>query len=60
MLRLALLFFIIALIALLFGFGIIADMSFFAAKVFFFVFIVLAVVFLLGGLFRGAPPRDVV
>jgi uncharacterized membrane protein YtjA (UPF0391 family) len=59
MLRLALLFFVIALIALLFGFDFIAGMSFFAAKLFFFVFVVLAVVFLLGSLFRGAPPRDV-
>ncbi len=60
MLRLALLFLVVAIIAALFGFGLIADMSFVAAKIFFFIFIVLAVLFFLGGLFRGGAPRDVV
>jgi uncharacterized membrane protein YtjA (UPF0391 family) len=59
MLRLALVFFIIALIAAAFGFGLIADMSYLAAKIFFFVFIVLAVLALLGGAFRGSPPPPV-
>jgi uncharacterized membrane protein YtjA (UPF0391 family) len=54
MLRLALLFLVIALLAGLFGFPIVASESFFVAQIFFFVFIVLAVIFLLGGLFRGS------
>jgi uncharacterized membrane protein YtjA (UPF0391 family) len=60
MLRLALLFLVIALIAGLFGFGLVADMSYGAARIFFFLFIVLAVVFVLGGLLRGSAPRDVI
>jgi len=59
MLRLALLFLVIALFAGLFGFPIIEGFTFEAARIFFFLFIVLAVLFLLGGLFRGSP-RDVV
>jgi uncharacterized membrane protein YtjA (UPF0391 family) len=58
MLRLALVFLIIALLAGLFGFNLIEGMSYLAAKIFFFLFIVLAIVFLLGGAFRGS--RDVV
>ncbi len=53
MLRLALLFLIIALIAGLFGFDLVAGMSFAAARIFFFIFIVLAVLFVLGGLLGG-------
>ena len=49
MLRWALVFLVIALIAALFGFGLVADMSYMAAKVLFFVFLVLAVLSLLGG-----------
>jgi uncharacterized membrane protein YtjA (UPF0391 family) len=60
MLRLALLFFIIALVAGLFGFNFIEGMTFFAAKIFFFLFLVLAVIFVLGGLLGGSAPRDVV
>jgi uncharacterized membrane protein YtjA (UPF0391 family) len=56
MLRLAILFLVIALIAALFGFGLVADMSYSAAKIVFFVFLVLAVLSFLGGSFRGAPP----
>ena len=56
MLRLALAFLLIALIAGLLGFPLIAGLSYEAARIFFFVFLVLAVLFLLGGLFRGAPP----
>jgi uncharacterized membrane protein YtjA (UPF0391 family) len=58
MLRLALLFLIIALIAGLLGFGLVANLSFEAAKILFIVFIILAVLFFLGGMFRGpaAPP----
>jgi uncharacterized membrane protein YtjA (UPF0391 family) len=59
MLRLALLFLVVALVAGLFGFGLVADMSYGAAKIFFFLFIVLAVMFFLGTLLRGSP-RDIV
>jgi uncharacterized membrane protein YtjA (UPF0391 family) len=55
MLRLAVLFLVIALIAALFGFGMVSDMSYDAAKIFFFVFIVLAVLSLLGGVMRRPP-----
>src|SRR2546423_193866 len=43
MLRLALAFLVVALVAALFGFGMVADLSFEAAKVLFFIFLVLAV-----------------
>jgi uncharacterized membrane protein YtjA (UPF0391 family) len=52
MLRLALLFLVVALVAALFGFGLVADMSWVAAKILFFVFIVLAILAFLGGAFR--------
>jgi len=52
MLRLAILFAIVAMIAGLFGFGIIQDMSFTVAKILFFIFLVLAVLAMLGGVFR--------
>jgi uncharacterized membrane protein YtjA (UPF0391 family) len=52
MLRLAILFLVIALIAACFGFGWIEGASFEAAKILFFVFIVLAVLSFLGGAFR--------
>ncbi len=60
MLRLALLFLIVALLAGLFGFPIIEGMSFLAARIFFFIFIVLAVLFLLGGLFGGRRRGDII
>ena len=53
MLRLAILFVVVALIAALFGFGLIADMSFDVARILFFVFVVLAVLSFLGGMFRS-------
>jgi uncharacterized membrane protein YtjA (UPF0391 family) len=53
MLRMALLFLIIALIAGAFGFGTISAVSWGIGKILFFVFIVLAVLFLLGGMFGG-------
>ena len=56
MLRMAILFLVIALIAALFGFGMVSGMAYDAAKILFFVFIVLAVLSLLGGFFRGRPP----
>jgi uncharacterized membrane protein YtjA (UPF0391 family) len=58
MLRLAILFLVVALIAALFGFGLVADFSYDAAKILFFVFIVLAVLSFLGSALagRGGPP----
>lgn len=58
MLRLALLFLVVSLIAALFGFGGIAAASAGIAKVMFFIFLVLFVVALLGGLM--SRPSDVV
>ena len=60
MLRLALLFLVIALIAALLGFGLVAGMSFEAARLLFGVFIVLAILSFIGGMFRSPPPQDVV
>ena len=57
MLRWAIVFLVIALIAACFGFGWVSNMSYDAAKVLFFVFIVLAVLSFLGGVIRGYPPR---
>jgi uncharacterized membrane protein YtjA (UPF0391 family) len=53
MLRLALVFLIIALIASLFSFGIIANFAFDAAKILFFLFLILAVVAFIADAFRG-------
>jgi uncharacterized membrane protein YtjA (UPF0391 family) len=55
MLRLALIFAVISLIALFFGFGLVANVSYDVAKILFFVFLVLAVVSLLAGAFRSPP-----
>lgn len=52
MLRLALLFLVIALIAAVFSFGLIADMSYVVARVMFVIFLVLAILAFLGGAFR--------
>lgn len=57
MLRWAIVFLVVALIAACFGFGWVSSMSFMAAKILFFVFIVLAVLAFLGGVMnRGTPP----
>jgi len=53
MLRLAVVFLIVALVAALFGFGLLADFSFDAAKILFFVFLVLAVISFIADAFRG-------
>ncbi len=53
MLRLAVLFLIIALIAAFFGFGGVAAISWDGARIFFIVFLVLAVLSLLGHGLRG-------
>jgi len=55
MLRYALIFFIVALIAALFGFGGIAAGATEIAKILFFVFVVLFVVSLVAGLVRRGP-----
>ena len=60
MLRLALLFLVVALIAGFFGFGLVSGMAFDAARIFFFIFIVLAVLFFIGNLARGDSPRSLV
>jgi uncharacterized membrane protein YtjA (UPF0391 family) len=52
MLRLAVVFLVIALIAAFFGFGGVAAYSWEGAKILFFVFIILAVISALGGAFR--------
>lgn len=57
MLRLSLLFLIVALIAALFGFGVIEGYSLMAAKVLFFVFLVMFVVSLVMG---GCSTRDAI
>jgi uncharacterized membrane protein YtjA (UPF0391 family) len=57
MLRWSLLFLIIAFIAAMFGFGLIAAGSYMAFKILFFVFLVLFVVSLISG---SRAPRDVV
>jgi uncharacterized membrane protein YtjA (UPF0391 family) len=56
MLRLALVFLVIALIASLFSFGIISNFAFDAAKILFFLFLVLAVVAFIADAFRGRVP----
>jgi uncharacterized membrane protein YtjA (UPF0391 family) len=56
MLRFAVLFLVIALLAALLGFGVVADMSFEAARLLFGVAIVLAIIFFLAALFRGDAP----
>lgn len=55
MLRLAVVFLVIALLSALFGFGLVADYSFAAAKILFFIFLVLAVLSFIAGAFRGRP-----
>ncbi len=53
MLRLAVVFAVIAIMAAFFGFGLVADMSFDIAKIAFFVFLVLAVISLLSNALQG-------
>lgn len=52
MLRLALVFLVVALIAALFGFGGVAGLAWDGARILFFIFLVLAVLSFLGGFFR--------
>lgn len=61
MLRLAIVFLVLALLAGLFGFGLVASMSYDIARVLFFLFIVLFVVALIGNVASGrSRPSDVV
>jgi uncharacterized membrane protein YtjA (UPF0391 family) len=53
MLRLAIMFLVIALVAALFSFGLVAGIAYSAAKILFFIFLVLAVLSFLGGSFRA-------
>jgi uncharacterized membrane protein YtjA (UPF0391 family) len=55
MLRFAILFFVIAIIAALFGFGGIAAGATEIAKILFFVFLVLFIVSLVAGLLKRGP-----
>ena len=56
MLRWALIFFIVALIAALFGFGGIAATATEIAKILFFIFLILFIISLIFGLMRGRAP----
>jgi len=60
MLRLAIVFLVVALLAMLLGLPGVAAISMDAARIMFFIFLVLAVLFFLGNFLRGAPPRDIV
>ncbi|MGI8894187.1 MAG: DUF1328 domain-containing protein [Casimicrobiaceae bacterium] len=55
MLRLAVIFFVVAIIAAVFGFGGIAAGATEIAKILFYMFVVLFVVSLIFGLFRRGP-----
>jgi len=55
MLRLAIVFLVVALIAALLGFGLVAGLAFDAAKILFFIFLILAVLSFIGGAFRTPP-----
>ena len=59
MLYWAAVFFVISLIAAVFGFGGISDASGDVARILFFLFVVLFVVSLLAGLFRRGPHNPV-
>jgi uncharacterized membrane protein YtjA (UPF0391 family) len=58
MFRLALLFLVIALVAGLMGFNLVAGLALDGARILFFVFLALAVLTFFGGVFRGTPVRD--
>jgi uncharacterized membrane protein YtjA (UPF0391 family) len=61
MLRLAILFLVIALVAAFLGWGGVAAVSFDAAQILFFVFLVLAILFFVGNFLSGrSAPRDLV
>lgn len=56
MIRWGILFLVIALVSGLFGFGLVANIAWDAAKLLFFVFLILFVVSLI---FNGRSPRDI-
>jgi uncharacterized membrane protein YtjA (UPF0391 family) len=56
MLRLAVIFLVIALLAGFFGFAGVASLSWGGAKILFFIFLVLAVLSFIGGGFRRGNP----
>jgi len=56
MLRLALLFFVLALVAMFLGFPLTGAVLWEAGRIFFFFFLVLFVLALVGALFYRAPP----
>jgi uncharacterized membrane protein YtjA (UPF0391 family) len=56
MLRLAIIFLVIALVAAIFGFGGVASLSWAGAKILFIIFLILAVIAALGGGWRRSPP----
>jgi uncharacterized membrane protein YtjA (UPF0391 family) len=58
MIRLALLFLVMALVAGLLGFNLVAGLAYDGARILFFVFLVLALLTFMGGLARGSPVRD--
>jgi uncharacterized membrane protein YtjA (UPF0391 family) len=58
MLRLALAFLVVALVAALFGFGLVADFAYGAAQILFVVFLILAVLAFVMGYVKN--PRDIV
>ncbi len=58
MLRWALIFFIVAIIAAIFGFGGIAVGAAEIARILFFIFVVLFIASLIAGLVRGGTPRE--
>jgi uncharacterized membrane protein YtjA (UPF0391 family) len=60
MLRLALLFLVIALVAAFFGFYEVVPVATLGARIFALVFIVLAIVFFATGSLRGRTPRDLI
>lgn len=55
MLRLAIFFLVIALIAFMFGFGMVSGLAWQAARILFFIFLVLAVLSFLGSAMRRPP-----
>ncbi len=56
MLYWSIVFLVIAIVAAAFGFGVIGSMAYTAAKVLFFIFVVLFVLSLLGGIARRPVP----
>lgn len=61
MLRMAFVFLVLALVAGVFGFGVVANLSYDIAKILFFIFLVLFVLALLMNVVRrGGGPSDIV